>query len=76
MSYSRFLEGDAYIYDHVKYGLVCDACLLSEDGWLFIAGPGQFDLMLAHIERHRDAGHFVPLEADRALIRDRDRERH
>jgi len=84
MSYCRFLEADAYIYDDSLYGLYCSACLLMpikttynklfkrdvsmNEG--FIAGY-DYDKMLAHIADHRAADHYIPLDVDERLIEDR-----
>ena len=62
MSYVRWGQdgSDVYIFDHVNYGLFCDACPIRPHRSMagFIAGNNA--LMLAHIERHRDLGHHVP----------------
>jgi hypothetical protein len=84
MSYCRFLEADAYIYEDSRYGLYCSACLLMptkttynkffkrdismNEG--FIAGY-DYDKMLAHIAKHREADHYIPLDVDERLIEDR-----
>jgi hypothetical protein len=85
MSYCRFLEADAYIYEDSGYGLYCSACLLMpvkttynkflkrdmsiNEG--FIAGS-DYDKMLTHIADHREADHYIPLYVDERLIQDRD----
>lgn len=85
MSYCRFLEADAYIYDDIRYGLYCCACLLSPveivysetfkmdmpsiEG--FVAGY-DYDKMLDHIAEHRNAGHYIPERVDERLIFERD----
>lgn len=85
MSYCRFSDGDAYIYDDIRYGIICCACFImpaKEEqtfgeyeryfiGENFVAGR-DYDKMLAHIAEHRDAGHYVPEHVDRRLILERD----
>lgn len=85
MSYCRFIEADAYIYDDVYHGLYCCACSLSKvemfysslfkmemPSWEgFIAGY-DYDKMLAHIAEHRAAGHYIPLDVDERLKFERD----
>ena len=85
MSYCRFTEADAYIYDDSHYGLYCCACSLSKvemkynelfkmempvyDG--FVAGY-DYDKMLAHIVEHRSAGDYIPDDVDERLKFERD----
>ena len=85
MSYCRFIEADAYIYDDVYYGLYCCACSLSNveikynsffqmeipayDG--FACGY-DYDKMLEHIAEHRAAGHYIPEDVDERLIFERE----
>ena len=84
MSYCRFIEADAYIYDDVTYGLYCSACSLMplkeyNSKWVgqitlnegFVAGD-DYDKMLAHIADHRAAGDFIPEDVDEQLIKERD----
>lgn len=73
MSYCRFSDADAYIFDHVGLGLVCMACWLmpvtGENNPFpdtFVAGEN-IQKMLDHIEEHRDAGHNIPLDVDLML---------
>ena len=81
MSYCRFGEADAYIYDDIYHGIVCCACHLMYDGetqydkhldvdWPvlknFVAGYDR-QKMLDHIEEHRDAGDFIPFDVDLRL---------
>lgn len=68
MSYCRFLEADAYIYDDIYYGLYCCGCSLKGS---FIA-EYDYDKMLAHIAEHRTVGDYIPEYVDEALIEDRD----
>lgn len=70
MSYCRFIEADAYIYDDVYYGIICCACSMGVDG-NFIAGY-DYDLMLEHIAQHREQNDFIPLDVDERLIFERD----
>jgi hypothetical protein len=85
MSYCRFVEADAYIYDDVYYGLYCCACSLADvrmehseffgmempvyEG--FSCGY-DYDKMLAHVAEHRAAGHYIPEDVDERLIFERD----
>jgi hypothetical protein len=85
MSYCRFIEADAYIYDDVNYGLYCCACSLMpiktrynnffkreiQVNGSFIAGD-DYDKMLAHVAEHRAAGDYIPEYVDEDLIKDRD----
>jgi hypothetical protein len=85
MSYCRFVEADAYIYDDAFYGLYCSSCSLMPIknvynslfkknilGYQsFIAGS-DYDKMLAHITEHRAADHYIPLDVDKMLIEERD----
>jgi len=72
LSYCRFGEADAYIYDDVNSGLVCMACLLMpiRDNELFpdtfIAGQDR-QKMLDHIAEHRYIGDHIPLSVDGRL---------
>ena len=70
MSYCRFLEADAYIYDDVYYGIICCMCSMGVDG-NFIAGY-DYDLMLEHIAQHRKQKDFIPLDVDERLRFERD----
>lgn len=74
MAYCRFISSDAYIYDNVYAGLVCEACSLtpmnSEDEFpRFTAGKDR-NSMLAHIADHRTAGDFIPDYVDERLRRE------
>lgn len=85
MSYCRFIDADAYIYDDSHYGLYCCACSLSDmtieyneflkmdmPVWAgFIAGY-DYNKMLAHIADHRAVGHYIPEDVDERLIFERD----
>lgn len=81
MSYCRFLEADAYIYDDVSLGIICCSCLLLDEGEMeysplfkmdlpkmnhFVAGY-DYDKILDHIKDHRDNGHYIPLYVDERL---------
>lgn len=85
MSYCRFIESDAYIYDDSMLGLYCCACSLSpieirysplfEKDMPYAVGFScgyDYDKMLDHIKEHREAGHFIPLDVDERLIFERD----
>jgi len=87
MSYCRFIEADAYIYDDINHGIICCACSLMETKEVtnpifgeferyfintnFIAGY-DYDKMLAHIIEHRAANEFIPDDVDERLIFERD----
>lgn len=87
MAYCRFADADAYIYDDVRYGIICCACWIMPEeeietdifgeyqryfiGENFIAGT-DYDKMLAHIAEHRELGHHIPEYVDRRLILERD----
>ena len=81
MSYCRFLEADAYIYDDVYHGIICCACLLLDEGEMeyseffkmelpkmnhFVAGYDR-QKMLDHIAEHRHVHHYIPLDVDERL---------
>lgn len=86
MSYCRFIESDAYIYDDSYYGLMCCVCSLMpmrmttpnsmfpdsfEINDNFIAGY-DYDKMLSHVKDHREAGNYIPIDVDERLIFERD----
>lgn len=87
MSYCRFIEADAYIYDDVYYGLYCSACSLMplkeadmsafgiEEKFFinesFAAGY-DYEKMLEHISEHRRAGDYIPEDVDERLKTERD----
>ena len=86
MSYCRFIEADAYIYDDVRYGLMCCVCSLMptrmtdpspffpdsfEINDNFIAGYN-YNKMLAHVAEHRANGDYIPEDVDERLIFERD----
>ena len=85
MSYCRFIEADAYIFDHVNFGLYCMGCSLmpltteystffQEDMTFhesFSAGY-DYDLMLKHVAEHRAKGDYIPEDVDERLIFERD----
>jgi len=85
MSFCRFIQADAYIYDDVYYGLYCCGCSLGKvemvystvfkqemPNWEgFVAGY-DYDKMLAHVAEHRAAGHYIPADVDERLIEERD----
>jgi hypothetical protein len=70
MSYCRFIEADAYIYDDIYQGIICCMCSLENKGD-FVAGY-DYDLMLNHIEDHRVVGNYIPKDVDERLIAERD----
>lgn len=85
MSYCRFGEADAYIYDDMGYALYCMACsliptttaysrFLKKDIIIhkgFKAGY-DYDAMLAHVAEHRAAGDYIPEHVDERLRFERD----
>jgi hypothetical protein len=85
MSYCRFTEADAYIYDDSYYGLMCCMCSLQPTRetlkGIFANGPYRvndnfvagydYNKMITHIAEHRAADHYIPLDVDRQLIEDR-----
>lgn len=87
MSYCRFIEADAYIYDDVYYGLYCMACSLMPlrkadmsifgiDEEFFInesfAAGYDYDKMIAHVAEHRAKGDYIPEDVDERLIFERE----
>ena len=85
MSYCRFIEADAYIYDDARYGLYCCACSLmplkteystffEEDFTMhesYVVGY-DYNLMLEHVAAHRENGDYIPEDVDERLIFERD----
>lgn len=74
MAYCRFISSDAYIYDNVYAGLVCEACSIvtlddKDEFPRFTAGKDR-NAMLAHIANHRAAGDFIPNYVDERLRRE------
>lgn len=70
MSYCRFSEADAYIYDDSYYGLLCAWCSMGIASENFVAGYN-YDLMLDHIHRHREQGDYIPEHVDERLREER-----
>lgn len=66
MSYCRFVEADAYIFEHVGGFWQCCACLLSEEDWGNVDCATRNE-MLSHISLHRKAGHYIPEYVDERL---------
>lgn len=63
MSYCRFSEGDVYVFESAGTGmLTCCSCFLDDDFW-----TGKRSEMIAHLERHRQAGHATGSAIDRLL---------
>ena len=63
MSYCRFSNADAYIYE-AEEGFTCCGCRIAESG-MFVC---ETELeMIEHIAAHRKAGHFVPEYVDDML---------
>lgn len=66
MSYCRFLEADAYIYEHVGGFIECCGCSLTdpEDGEIFeFFHANTAREMLTHMDEHRAAGDYIPERA-------------
>ena len=66
MSYCRFYDSDAYIYEHVGGFIECCGCFITEpeDGELvgfYRANTARE--MLAHIDEHIAAGDYIPQSA-------------
>ena len=87
MSYCRFIEADAYIYDDMYYGLYCSACSLMpiKEADMSIFGIEEkffindsfsagydYDKMIEHILEHRKAGDYIPNDVDERLKFERD----
>lgn len=73
MSYCRFFDSDAYIYDSVDLGLICVSCSVTGDNSTFIAGSN-YDKMLKHVKDHRNLGHFIPEYVDDDLTADKNQQ--
>jgi hypothetical protein len=60
MSYCRFSwdDSDVYLYEHVDGFIECSACRF-DDPW--IVQLNSLDEALAHVAKHRAAGHIVPI---------------
>lgn len=85
MSYCRFGEADAYIYDDINHGIICCVCILMPlddyesplfGGGIrmntnFVAGY-DYDKMIAHIADHRANGDYIPEDVDERLVEERD----
>lgn len=67
MSYCRFGEADAYIYESVDGVFQCCGCSLSTaenaSDWNF---PDR-ESMLEHIKLHRERGDYIPEHVDQRL---------
>lgn len=64
MSWSRFLEGDVYVYEDVSGGVTCCGCplgIVGEDA-LFPASYNTSSVkeLSEHFEAHKQAGHAIP----------------
>lgn len=68
MSYCRFGEADAYIFNHVDGYLICQACFLPPDRHSFTTHSRS--TMLAHVQMHRTRGHRIPQRVDERLKRE------
>ena len=68
MSYCRWGEADVYIYDDVRYGLLCCLCPLN-GGKNYITGY-DYSAMLNHVAAHRSEGDYIPDDVDKRLVKD------
>jgi len=78
MSYARCApDSDVYVYASTRGGIECERCRLIQSANALANGPRNNavmvdeDEMIAHLEKHRNAGHKVPESAFTALRRDR-----
>jgi len=68
MSYCRFGEdSDVYVFEHVDGGWMCCGCWLDGRSTTTKTRGG----MLAHLRKHRLAGHQVPKDAVSRLREER-----
>ncbi len=76
MSYARFSsESDVYVYASANGGIECSRCRFiadSQEPPRNNAVMVDEDEMIAHLEKHRRAGHRVPDDAFDQLRTDRD----
>jgi hypothetical protein len=54
MSFERFSTSDVYIFEHVGGFIQCCGCIMGDD-WDY-STPRE---MLAHLNKHEDAGHDI-----------------
>lgn len=68
MAYCRFSDGDVYLYHSSGGGIVCCDCRLKEKSGSQ-ADPvfSRRSEVLAHIAKHREAGHVIPKKAGNVL---------
>lgn len=59
MSYSRFGEGDLYLFLGAK-GFICCSCLLAPKDYADMILGEDPQSALDHVNQHIDAGHHVP----------------
>jgi len=79
MSYARFApDSDVYVYESSRGGIECQRCRFMQPTDAIASGPRNNavmvdeDEMIAHLAKHRKAGHRVPESAFESLRRDRD----
>lgn len=76
MSYCRWGYSDVYMFRSVTGGITCCACFLNKknEGALFPPDTHlkTYDEAIAHLEKHRDAGHSVPASAFEEIRRDQE----
>ena len=65
MSYCRFVNGDAYIFENLEGCFECCGCWLSPDGGGMVFATREE--LLKHIDDHRQVGHHIPLYVDEQL---------
>lgn len=70
MSYCRFGESDAYIYENVDGWIECCACSLTSVDDLTSFKAETHEDMLRHVFHHRAAGDHIPEHVDTRLIED------
>lgn len=64
MAYARWLDSDVYVFAHVDGGVTCMSCPLNppnDSGFSDSAWMHSADEVVAHMRRHRDAGHDFPV---------------
>lgn len=74
MSYCRFGNADAYIFEHVGGYWQCCGCSLARSGTIDEWNFPTRRAMLAHIAKHREAGDYIPSDVDERLQQEIDSE--
>jgi hypothetical protein len=68
MAFSRFLESDVYVFEHVGGFIQCCGCWLStgeREGWAYDAKTPRE--MIEHLDKHEAAGHDVDIARVRII---------